>query len=430
MKFIIPAIFGICIILSFHNKACAGGRVLLVHSYYADYTWTDDITGGVKSGLAGSGAQLEIFYMNTKRRPREECKIQAGKEAMERVRVFRPHVVIAADDNAQAYFSRYYVGKERPQIVFCGVNGDPADYGFPAANVTGIVERPHFVQTFDMLKIIVPDVRKVAVITDNSTTSNRLISQMRSVNLPVEVVVVDQPDTFTQWKKRIKSYQKNVDAVCVILYHTLTDGDGDEETVSPLDVMEWTVANNRKPIEQGALFGVVNSGYEQGLEAAKIALEILKGRKAGEFPIVEPKKGAVYINVHTAQKMGFEIPFPIMQATDRMWGSRARGEALREKRPLTPFRKTVPSLHIELHPFCNEGAPVNRETSGSFAFVQSRAQHLMYLTRLVPRCETPSPTPAPLWRLRTANWKRRQGRIHGKKRQAGPKPVRWVRKHG
>ena len=326
MKNVAVATLSFLLIFLYVNELNAKGRVLLVHRYYADYTWTDDITGGVKSRLAGSGADLEIFYMNTKRKPGEDCMIQAGRLAMEKVEEYRPHVAIAADDNAQAYFSRYYAGKKYPQIVFCGINGDPGDYGFPAGNVTGIVERPHFVQTFEMLKVIIPDVKDVAVITDGSPTSDRLISQMRSVKLAANVVV-DQPITFPQWKERICAYQETVDALCIILYHTLLENEGAQDTVSPLEVMEWTIANNKKPlfsvapfaIEQGVLFGVVNSGYEQGLEAAKIALEILKGKKAGDFSIVEPKKGAVYINIRTAQKMGFEIPFPVMQATDRIF---------------------------------------------------------------------------------------------------------------
>ena len=134
-------------------NASGTGKVLLVHSYHAGYLWTDDITRGVKKGLAGSRAELEIFYMDTKRNPGEVWKIQAGKLAKKRVAETKPNVVITADENAQAYFAKDYVGQAYPQIVFCGVNAEASKYGYPASNVTGILERPYFVQSFDMLKV-------------------------------------------------------------------------------------------------------------------------------------------------------------------------------------------------------------------------------------------------------------------------------------
>ena len=319
---------GFCLFLLFppRTECRVGGKVLLVHSYHEGYLWTDEITRGVRKGLAGTGAALEIFYMDTQRNPGERWKIQAGRQAKEAVARLRPDVVIAADDNAQAYFASGYAGKAYPQIVFCGVNADASKYGFPACNVTGILERPYFVQSFDMLKAIVPGANSVAVITDASPTSDQLIAYMRSRRLPITTTAVDQPSTFPAWQECIRSYQDSVDAICVILYHTLTKGDGRGKPVSPGTVMAWTLANNRKPlfsvamfcIEDGAIFGVVNSAHEQGLEAARIAREILKGKKAGAFPVVRPRKGAVWVNIRTAEKMGFELPFDIIRATDRI----------------------------------------------------------------------------------------------------------------
>jgi len=314
-----------CFFILSPNVACAG-KVLLVHSYHAGYLWTDDITRGVRKGLEGVGAELEIFYMDSRRNLSEAWKIQAGNLARKRVAETRPDVVITADENAQAYFGKAYVGQAYPQIVFCGVNAQPSEYGYPASNVTGITERPFFAQCFDMLKVIVPGVKNVAVIGDASATCNHIIAFLKTKTLPIRVASIDKPETFAQWQDSIRNYQKTVDAICIILYHTLLKEPGGVEVMPPKEVMSWTIANNTKPlfsvapfcVEDGAIFGIVNSAFEQGFEAARIAREILKGRKAGEFPLLKPRKGAVWLNIRTAENMGFEITFDIIRATDKI----------------------------------------------------------------------------------------------------------------
>ncbi|NNF99337.1 MAG: hypothetical protein HKM93_08165 [Desulfobacteraceae bacterium] len=269
---------------------------------------------------------LDIFYMNTKRKPDPLSKKQAGLSAQQAVRNFNPDVIITADDNAQTYVAKAFIGVNRPKVVFCGVNADPLLYGFPASNVTGIVERPHFVQSFQMLQIIDPGARTIAVITDDSTTSDQLIKDLKTKSLPLAVKSIDQPATFMEWQQCIQRYQHTVDAICIIVYHTIKITIDSTSIMLPEKVMAWTVDHNTKPlfsvapfgVEEGALFGIVNSGHEQGLTAAKITRQLLSGIKAEDIPVVYPEKGAVYLNIKTADKMGFDIPFHIIQSTDKI----------------------------------------------------------------------------------------------------------------
>lgn len=46
------------------------------------------------------------------------------------------------DDNACELVGKKYINKTLP-LVFCGMNGEPENYGFPAENITGVVERHH-----------------------------------------------------------------------------------------------------------------------------------------------------------------------------------------------------------------------------------------------------------------------------------------------
>lgn len=258
--------------------------------------------------------------MDTKRRDFEQWKREAGKLAKKCADTFNPDVIIASDDDAQAYFAKDYAGvKDAPQVVFCGVNARPSTYGYPASNVTGIVEEPRFDETMELLKKLCPNVEKVALIADKSTTSDGVMDYVRTRKSAVRVVSMDEPRTFDKWQSTIQKYEKSVDAIGFATYHTIRDK-RDGEIVWPGEVMSWTIENTTKPtfaflsfaVRDGALFGVVESGQEQGREATRIALELLQGKKASDCPIKPAVEGLIMVNLKTAAKLGIEIPQEVL----------------------------------------------------------------------------------------------------------------------
>ncbi|MEW6534384.1 MAG: ABC transporter substrate binding protein [Candidatus Auribacterota bacterium] len=307
---------------------CAEGKVLVVHSYHEGYAWVDQINEGVKKSLDGTGIELEIFYMDTKRKSDDAWKKEASELAIRKVAEYDPDVVITSDDNAQGQFVQAFIGKDRPQFVFCGVNAEASKYGFPASNVTGILERPHFVQTMDMLKQIIPSVQKVAIITDASNTSTGFLDDMKSkTDIPVEIIEWKQTDSFQEWQDAVKKFQSTADAIGVVMYHTIKESPDSPQSMDPKQVIEWTLANNTKPlvgfleftIEDGLLCGITEFGEEHGFESGKIAREmILNGKTAADFPIKTAEKGIVVVNVKAAEKMNIDLPYEVIEASDRV----------------------------------------------------------------------------------------------------------------
>ena len=177
-----------------------------------------------------------------------------------------------------------YVGQS-PPFVFCGVNADPSKYGYPASNVTGIIERPHFKRTLDFLNQIQP-VKKVALLSSKDPTSIAALNFMKQEDVDVEVVEWTLIADFDEWKSTIQRYNESVDAVGIFMYHTIKETDSDI-SLEPKLVMDWTWQNAKIPslgffdfgIEDGLLMGIVESGFEHGEKATRYALEIL-----GELP--------------------------------------------------------------------------------------------------------------------------------------------------
>jgi ABC-type uncharacterized transport system substrate-binding protein len=302
-------------------------RVLVVHSYHPEFSWDARINAAVGAVLGDASVKIETFYLDAKRSPSPAQLTKAARKAWELVKEFKPDVVLACDDAAQQYFVVPYLrGKASPQVIFCGVNEDPVKYGYPAPNVSGVLERMHYRQSFALLKSILPSVQKVGYISDDSETGRAIASEMMKdmFRAPycVEVGPVELVRTFAQWKRAVLENKDFVDAFALPLYHVLLN----EETgkvATPAEVIDWTLAACGKPTvgfinfaeEDGVMCGVLESGYEQGFEAAKMVRVVLDKRiPAGQLPVLSTKQGAVMVNLKSAERLGVLVPYDIIEA--------------------------------------------------------------------------------------------------------------------
>lgn len=313
------------------SPSLAAGRVLVVHSYHAAFEWVHDINAVLEDQLTGAGIPYRILYMDTKRKPDASSKFKAGRQTRNLIDKYSPAVVIAVDDNAQNFVVSHYVGKSPIQFVFAGVNADPQEYGYPAGNVTGILERTYPDQVLKLLKMIKPSASHVIWVSDDSATANLVLQRVRrkaeNGRLPIPIVAYLQPATLEQWKATIRQCDAdpNIDALLIPLYHTVKTHAGGQSVSAP-DVMQWSVNNTRKPIvglwpfsaHDGALCAVVVDPREHGRVAALMTMQILAGKKADGLPMVENKDGFVIINTAAAAKLGIEVPFEVLLSADEI----------------------------------------------------------------------------------------------------------------
>lgn len=302
-------------------------RVLLLHSYHEEYIWLQNVNRGILQALEEEryfpekNIQVESFYMDTKRKTTPEWKESVAVQAIEKITAWKPHVVIASDDNAQAYVVKKLAGTATP-FVFLGVNADPMDYGYlqspesPGGNVTGCIERERFELSLALLKQLVPGIQRIAVICDDGPTGRPIMQRVQSsaAEAGVSIVAASQIGRFSDWKRFVLDVQDKADALLVIVYHTLRDDSGNH--VDPDAVLNWTVTNNRLPdfgfwkwaVEGGLLCSEAISGYQQGHYAGTVAAYVLAGQSPGEFAVQMPRRGEICINKARANMLGVRIP--------------------------------------------------------------------------------------------------------------------------
>lgn len=314
--------------------AKAPKKILLIFSYHPEYSWVVEQTKGVeeiltdkvfsqkdKTVIQHGKYEIEKFYLDTKRKTSLEWKTEISEKAVEKIDEFKPDIVIVFDDNACEMVAKKYIGKKLP-FVFCGMNGEPSDYGFPAENITGVIERLHINESYELLKQILPDVEKIAFITDNSHTSQKAVSRINKADFPAEISEIVTTNDLDEWKEKIKDFQKNVEAIGIISYHTIK---ADGKSIPSEEVIHWTLANNQLPefvfidfvIADGAFCGVTVSGYEQGKAAAEIAVRILNEEKPSDIQISRTSVVIPMINLERAKQLNLKIDEEILKKYGR-----------------------------------------------------------------------------------------------------------------
>jgi ABC-type uncharacterized transport system substrate-binding protein len=308
-------------------------NILHIMSYHSPWKWTDDQFNGFKEALKGVDIQYKVFQMDSKRNTSETHVQEVSRQAKELIDTWKPDLVYANDDVAQARVVTHYVDAQTP-FVFSGVNANPLKYGFlGSTNVTGIMEQEHFLETVHLLKQIVPHVKKIAVIFDDGPTwegvGGRMLTKLPQLR-DVQVVSWNVIKTFDEYKQRIKTLQTEVDAIALLGIFTYKDPSG--QNVAYTEVLRWTTENSNLPdfsfwkdrIFYGTLCTVTVSGYEQGLAAGTLARRILLDGASPRTLTMRPSlKGEPVISLARAKKLGIRVKAGLLLSaevvTDFKW---------------------------------------------------------------------------------------------------------------
>jgi ABC-type uncharacterized transport system substrate-binding protein len=290
-------------------KSYTGKKVLYIDSYHQGYAWSDGIVAGVKAALDGKGAELKVVYMDTKRNTDEAFKKEAGEKVKAAIEQYKPDVVIAADDNAQAYVTAKFYKDSSLPIVFCGVNWDAGSYGFPCKNVTGMLEVAPVQPLLEQLKKYAKGSRVGAIGPDNETNRKEAEFSEKNVGIKMEKVFVKDVE---EWKKGFVELQSKVDMVII-------DSDGGLYKGKEAELKAFIEANTKVPtgtmydfMTAYAMIGFTKIAEEQGDWAATAALKILDGAVPSSIPVAKNEKGMLFVNARIAKALKADLPYDLL----------------------------------------------------------------------------------------------------------------------
>lgn len=320
MRCLAKITFILCLLFSSLSASAAdlsGKKVLFVDSYAPDYEWSKILTSTIRKVIEESGATFNEIHLDTKNNASPEFIGRAVERARRKIDSFDPDVVIASDDNASKYLIvPYYKGKDLP-FVFCGVNWSAKEYGFPAKNVTGMLEVVPYLELIDLLKKTAGKTHvKIA------TLGPDLLSERKTVRLVKEILDLsfDQAvyvKTFDEWKEAFRSLQSEVD---LLIMPNANGVKGFNEA----EAIAFVEAETKIPT--GSVFAWMKdyvaltyaaSAEEHGRWSAKTALKILEGTSPGDIPLTRNAEGRIFLNDKLISKLGLDIPAYIQMLEEK-----------------------------------------------------------------------------------------------------------------
>ncbi len=303
-------------------------KIFYLNSFHSEgFPLAQENIKAFKQFFKDEGISIEVkqFDIDVIRKPSEEDKENAAKNAEKIIDEYKPDLIYATDDAAQELVAVDYINTKTP-IVFSGVNEDPEKYGYDKAkNVTGVLERVHFKDTVNFLKEIHPGVRRIGVVGSDYYLWNIVIERLKKAasEFPdINFVGWDLFHNYTDYQNKILNYQNKADALIILGLAGMKDKEGNDIPDSVFQ--KWTVENNSVPditfwnfnVAGGNLLSVDVSPEEQGKAAANLAKKILiDGEKPSSFKFKATSDGVKNINLKRAKQLGInqeDIPSSIL----------------------------------------------------------------------------------------------------------------------
>jgi len=286
--------------------------VLVVMSYEENYPWVVELRKGIEASF-NEQVRIHYFYLNTKKEFGNGPK--RAEEAYALFSSLKPDGVIVADDDGQTMFVVPYL-KDRcdTPVIFCGVNADPAVYGYPAKNVTGVLERELIKESLLFLKQLDPSVKTIGFISTDTPTTRAVESQILSEakDYPMKYVGLRTARTMDDAMQAVKDLKTKCDALLYITMEGLQDETGkplsDKQILSALAKTfgKPVITNGEFRVRYGALSAVSKTGVETGDLAAGMLLKAMQGTPIKDLPVTRNRFGYRLINVDTMAGLGIK----------------------------------------------------------------------------------------------------------------------------
>jgi len=285
-------------------------KVLVVMSYEESYPWVTDIRNGIESVLADS-CTIRYLYLNTK--TEREASAKRAREAYEAYRNFMPDGVIVSDDDAQSMFVIPYL-KDRVStpVMFCGVNAEPESYGYPATNISGVLEREPMKESLLFLSQLLPSIKRFGLIIERGPTGIAVQNQLEEEadQYPIRFIGTRFASTMDEALKAVEELRSSCDALLYITMEGVTDSMG--RPLSDREIMPLLLEVFKKPVftnamyrvKYGALSAIVKTGQEHGILSSEMLLKAMNGTEVSKIPITQNRFGRRVLNVDALRKLG------------------------------------------------------------------------------------------------------------------------------
>ena len=300
------------------NIFSANKKILIIGSYHKEFQFQQDYIDGIKNTL-GKKYDYYEFFLNTKKVPESEFVAMSDK-AFDYYKEIKPDLVVLGDDNALKLLKDRFILEKIP-VVFLGINANIRKYFKQRPNnFTGVLERPFYQRNIAFVKEVVPYLKEILIISDDSETSKTILQESFQGKFTTKLlnmnITIRLTNSYETWKEIVEKESPKYGAVILGLYATVKDNK--DKYIDENYLIDWTSKNVQKPLfgtwsfsvgEGKTIGGLVLSGTDQGVEAGKIIEKILeKGQKPISIFPVTADKGEYIISKSESNRWKVKVP--------------------------------------------------------------------------------------------------------------------------
>lgn len=210
-------------------------------------------------------------------------------------------------------------------IVFTYVS-DPVKGGFVASfassgnNLVGISNSAVSLagKRLEVLQQIAPQIKRVLALV--ATNESIALASYQAIQEPALKLGIDIIRHDATTPEGIQEVLQNVPQGSVDAIFLIPSSLG----VAHIDLLIAKARQDKLPlmvhdtdmVKKGALVSYGSDARGQGLQAAKLAAQVLRGAKPSELPIRMPEQLRLVINLRTARELGLTIPLSMMERVD------------------------------------------------------------------------------------------------------------------
>ncbi|MEH6471127.1 MAG: hypothetical protein V7752_07745 [Halopseudomonas sp.] len=299
-------------LLLLSQYALAQPKILVVHSWH-DILWDRLWQKGLDEKLAAR-FELVRFDLDALRLTKPQLQ-QRVEQAWAKYHALTPELVILGDDVALRELGPRLANEDIP-LVYLGINHNPRKYlsKTNGPKITGIIERPLYERAIRQITTLFPEPTKRVLFLNDSQPGEEAVTDLLRVfggnaSVTIQGMTIDLKVTrsWEQWQQEVLAAAEN--GYSVILFDSrYLIRDASERYVEPeAGVVRWMNQHSPVPIfsfyEDSigpglAIGGWVISGYDMGLKAGDMSLELLSTRPKKEmFPLFYDKARYIFSKV-------------------------------------------------------------------------------------------------------------------------------------
>lgn len=242
-----------------------------------------------------------------------------GEELAKSIRALNPDLVFVVGLKA-ALVAKVEI-LDQP-VVFCLVM-NPSQFGIPTANMTGVLMDMPFSHQLDLIKTVMPGLGRLGVLY-NKTHSGSFVAgarkYARQLNIALTAIHVDSDHDLPA---ALRQLLPEVDALWLLRDHTVVNPESLEFVMNmAIDRNLPVFGFSSGLLRYGALATFTADFTEQGRQAGRLALDILRGRyTARALPQpASPHYPQFALNLNAATFLGLTLPNHALQLASDLFG--------------------------------------------------------------------------------------------------------------